>query len=472
MKRKILSLALAAALGLSLLTGCGGGGSGSQGGGGSAAGGSGAATGSGEEGKVINIYVWNDEWQKKFNANYPEVKETSKDLSITYLNDGTEVHWVINPNQDGVYQQKLDEALTKQADAEADDKIDLFLAEADYILKYIDPEINVAVPIDELGITPEDIPNQYKYTQEAVTTTDGKIRALSYQATPGMMVYRRSIAQAVLGTDDPETVGAAVADWDKFYETAEQMKAAGYYMYSGRADTYRIYSNNVSAPWIQDGKVVVDQSLMTWVDRSMSDIENGITHNTPGQWQDEWNKDFGPDSKVFCFFLPAWGLDTCVKPNVEGTTAEQDWAVCPAPQNFYWGGTWLIACQGTDNPEHVKDIMLKMTADTDILRNLAVNNGEMSNDQPLMEELAESPDFGIEMLGGQNYLGVLSKTAASISLANVSSYDQGCTEAIQNAFGDYFNKKIDMDKAKENFEMAIKERYPELANSEVVWPEG
>ena len=32
--------------------------------------------------------------------------------------------------------------------------------------------------------------------------------------TPGMLVYRRSIAKAVLGTDDPETVGAAVADWD------------------------------------------------------------------------------------------------------------------------------------------------------------------------------------------------------------------------------------------------------------------
>ena len=475
MKRKIICLTLALLMGLSLLAGCGGGSSTESGGAGgantgSAEDGGGSAAG-GEEGKIINIYVWNDEWQKKFNANYPEVKETSNDLSITYLNDGTEVHWIINPNQDGVYQQKLDEALTKQASAEADDKIDLFLAEADYILKYIDPEVDVALPIDELGISPEDVPNQYKYTQEAVTTADGKIRALSYQATPGMMVYRRSIANAVLGTDDPATVGAAVADWDKFYETADQMKAAGYYMYSGRADTYRVYSNNVSGPWVQDGNVVVDQNLMNWVNRSMEDIQSGVTHNTPGQWQDEWNKDFGPDSKVFCFFLPAWGLDVCVKPNVEGTDAAQDWAVCPAPQNFYWGGTWLIACRGTDNPEHVKDIMLKMTGDTAILRSLAEKNGEMSNDQPLMEELAQSDQFGIEMLGGQNYLGVLSSAAANISLANVSPYDQGCTEELQDAFGDYFNGKIDMDKAKANFETAIKERYPELAAGEVIWPD-
>ena len=38
---------------------------------------------------------------------------------MTYLKDGTEIHWVINPNQDGVYQQKLDEALLNQATAAA-----------------------------------------------------------------------------------------------------------------------------------------------------------------------------------------------------------------------------------------------------------------------------------------------------------------------------------------------------------------
>ena len=48
-----------------------------------------------------------------------EVESSSKDGTITYLKDGTEIHWIINPNQDGVYQNKLDEALLKQADASA-----------------------------------------------------------------------------------------------------------------------------------------------------------------------------------------------------------------------------------------------------------------------------------------------------------------------------------------------------------------
>ena len=86
-----------------------------------------------EEGKVINIYSWNDEFRQRLESVYPEVESTSKDGSVTKLKDGTEIHWVINPNQDGVYQQKLDEALMKQADASADDKVDIYLSETDYV---------------------------------------------------------------------------------------------------------------------------------------------------------------------------------------------------------------------------------------------------------------------------------------------------------------------------------------------------
>lgn len=40
---------------------------------------------------------------------------------------------------------------------------------------------------------------------------------------------------------------------------------------------------------------------------------------------------------------------------------------------------------------------------------------------------------------------------------------------IQNAFSDYFQGKVDFDKAKANFETAIQERYPEI--TEIQWPE-
>ena len=92
------------------------------------------------EGKVLNIWCWNDEFQSRFNDYYPEVKEIAADKSTTTLKDGTLVKWTINANENNNYQNKLDEALLSQDSAADDDKIDIFLIEADYALKYVDSD--------------------------------------------------------------------------------------------------------------------------------------------------------------------------------------------------------------------------------------------------------------------------------------------------------------------------------------------
>lgn len=97
------------------------------------------------EGKTLNIWVWNDEFQSRFNDYYPEVKEVAKDKSTTTLKDGTIVKWTINPNDNNNYQNKLDQALLAQDSAAADDKIDIFLVEADYALKYVNSDYTLDV---------------------------------------------------------------------------------------------------------------------------------------------------------------------------------------------------------------------------------------------------------------------------------------------------------------------------------------
>ena len=98
MKKKLLSMALVSAMVVGALSGCGSDDA-KKGGDSSGSGGSEAKV---EEGKVINIYSWNDEFFKRVNAVYDQVDEVSKDGTVTKLKDGTEIHWIINPNQDGV----------------------------------------------------------------------------------------------------------------------------------------------------------------------------------------------------------------------------------------------------------------------------------------------------------------------------------------------------------------------------------
>lgn len=284
--KKAMSLLTATAMAATLLAGCGGGAASSSAAPAadststeaSSTAAEPAADAAAEEGKVLNIWCWNDEFQSRFNDYYPGVKEIADDKSTTTLDNGVTVKWTINPNDNNNYQNKLDEALLKQDSAAADDKIDIFLIEADYALKYVDSEYTLDVKKD-VGLTDDDLKDQYQYTKDIVTV-DGVQKGTTWQATPGLFAYRRSIAEDVLGTDDPTEVQAALSDWDKFNDVAEKAAAKGYKMLSGYDDSYRTFSNNVSAGWVDGTTVKVDPNIMNWVDQTKTYTDNGYNNKT------------------------------------------------------------------------------------------------------------------------------------------------------------------------------------------------
>ncbi len=218
MKKKVISILLAGMMAATALAGCGSSGSDTN-----SSSDTSADSEESTDDHVLNVWCWNDEFQSRFNDYYPEVKEVASDKSTTTLNDGTVVKWTIEPNADNNYQNKLDAALEAQESADDNDKIDIFLIEADYAQKYIAADAGVAMSMEDLGITEDDLSDQYQYTKDIVTDENGQQRATSWQATPGLFAYRRSIAKAVLGTDDPTEVQAQLSDIDKFNAVAEQM---------------------------------------------------------------------------------------------------------------------------------------------------------------------------------------------------------------------------------------------------------
>ena len=104
-----------------------------------------------DEGKVLNIYCWNEEFKSRVTDHYPGYEEV--DATHGKIGD-VDVVWTIVANADNAYQNNLDATLLNQADAAADDKIDIFLVEADYALKYVDSDYTM--PVADLGITDAD----------------------------------------------------------------------------------------------------------------------------------------------------------------------------------------------------------------------------------------------------------------------------------------------------------------------------
>ena len=446
---RVLSIASAAAMAFSL-TACGSSSSSSKS---TAA----STSGSSEEGKVLNIQAWNEEFKSRMEDHYPGYKKV--DDTTGKIGDVT-VKWTITPSDDNAYQNNLDSVLPNNADADADDKVDIFLMEADYALKYVNSDVTMS--LKDLGITDDDLSDQFDYTKDIVKDEDGNIKGSSWQACSAGLIYNRQAAKDILGTDDPDEVQKAVADWDTFNDTAAKAKEKGYKIVSTVNDTYRVYSNNVSKPWVTDGKVTVDDNIKKWVDDSKKLVDADET-TTADLWSDDWSKGFFPDGKVFCYFGPAWLINFSMHADEDGSIANQGgWGLCVGPQSFYWGGTWIAAATGTDNPSLVKDIILKMTTDQDILKEIAVKDSDCVNSKTVLDALASDSSFGNKILGGQNPYAQLEAGAEKVDMSNISPYDQGCNEEFQSAMKNYFDGNATYDEALDQFKKAIVEKYPDL----------
>ncbi len=410
-----------------------------------------------KEGSVLNIYVWNEEFKSRVTDHYPGYVKV--DETTGKIGDVT-VKWNVTANQDNAYQNNLDETLLKQDSAAADDKIDMFLVEADYAIKYVGTDYTM--PVKDLGITDAELANQYQYTKDVVTDANGVLKGVSWQGCPGVLIYSRDIAKDVFGTDDPAEVQKKVADWDTFEKTAEEVKAKGYYMVSGYDDAYRVFSNNATTPWVVDGKVVIDDGLMTWVEQTKKFTDAGY-NNKSSLWGDVWTKGFYPDGKVFCYFGPAWFVDFSMQVDDKTSIAANGgWAATEGPQGFFWGGTWICAATGTDNPTLVADIMRQLTTNETIMTDIVKADNDFVNNKPAMEAMAKDASYKNKVLGGQNPLAMFCAGAEKIELSNLTSYDQGCNEEFQAAMKDYFDGNATLEDALAKFKKAIVVKYPEL----------
>lgn len=431
-----------------------------------------------DTGKVLNIWGWNEEFKGLFETYFAGEGKVP---------DGVEVKFTIVPNADNAYQNALDEALLKQDTVPEDEKIDLFLVEADYALKYVDSDYTLDIKND-VGLTDAELAGQYKYTQDIVTNSEGVLKGTSWQATPGLFAYRRSIAKDVLGTDDPTEVQAALSDWDKFNEVATKTADKGYKMLSGFDDSFRTFSNNMKGKWVdENNNIMLDENIVKWIEQTKTFTEKGY-NNKSSLWDDQWAADQGSAGKVFGFFYSTWGinftllgnaLDTplpdgvsatgdpeAFKAATEGNGIFGDYAVVEGPQNYYWGGSWLAAAKGSDNLNLIRDIMYTMTIDKDTLTSITKDTQDFTNNIEAMEAIAADDTFASAFLGGQNHIKLFAESAKGIDMSNISKYDQGMTEEIQTAFADYFNGSVDYDNALDNFYKAVIEKYPELKRPE------
>ena len=157
-----------------------------------------------------------------FNAIYPDVT-----VNITVV-----------PNADFI--AKLTPAL-----AAGEDVPDIFTGESDYVKYLVESGFWADLEAEPFNADTSDV---WDYVKSVGTDESGVLRALSWQASPGCIMYRRDMALEVLGTDDPAEVSAMLTSNEAMLEVAAKLKEQGIKMFASWQDIWNMQFSNRENP--------------------------------------------------------------------------------------------------------------------------------------------------------------------------------------------------------------------------------
>ncbi len=313
---------------------------------------------------------------------------------------------------------------------------DVIALEEAFVRKYV--ESGYLLPLDDLY---KEIKKKMADYPMKVGTYEGHVYAMSWQVAPGAMFYRRSLAKKYLGTDDPKQVQKYFSNMDKFLETARLLKKKS----NGRCRVVStsgdIFIPSLYArkkPWVVDGKLYVDPAMEKYMDMCKTIYEEKLDGRI-FQWGEGWyagmedrlTDNRGNSLEVFSYFLPTWGLHYVLKLDAPATSG--DWAICAGPVPYRWGGTWLAAYNGTNNPDAAKEMIKYIVSDEGFLENYALASWDLVGNYNVQKKVKNTEYFFEPYLGGQNQYAEFCEYAKKVNGSLVQSSDA----AIESIFSKY-----------------------------------
>lgn len=257
--------------------------------------------------------------------------------------------------------------------------VDIYCVPASYAKWYIKGDYSrYACPYEDLGIDIEAALEKAGIPQkiiEAGTGPEGKLIALPYKADVNIFMYRRSIAQKIWGTDDPDEIGrilgAGTGKWDRFMDAAAKLKDRGFYVLPDFDQLSELVQTDVSVDLLSGKVGDIDTTWHEFMDLSKHLFDMGsILDLEP--WTSEWIKalDRKSGKQVFGLFTQYRNIDTLAS-QLKKTAG--DWAVCLPPVSvdtgFYPGSedtglyTGLLVNRDSEHKDAIGDLIEWMTLD-------------------------------------------------------------------------------------------------------------
>ena len=335
---------------------------------------------------------------------------------------------------------------------------DVFYADVKTVKNYIESDAWETLTDDPYNI---DVSDSEDYTVKLGSDSDGNVKALSYQATPGGFWYKRDLAKKYLGTDDPDEISEMLSTTEGMLDVAEKLKAGSNgetHMFASYKDLWQFANYGMrSVAWIDGNKFQMDDYIPEFFDLAKTVRDNGYDAKID-TWSEAWYASCADDS-VFGYAEPTWGLQYVIQTGAPDS--EGNWGIASMPAAYFNGGSYLGVYQESQNKELAAEYVKFVCTNKDFLAQYAKDKGDYTSLKSVNKEIA---DGGYEepWCAGQNTFKFFSDQMDKINTDIVTKYDDTIGNLMLNNVDLYLNGQLDKDAAIAQFKDDVASNYRRL----------
>ena len=335
---------------------------------------------------------------------------------------------------------------------------DVFYADVKTVKNYIESDAWETLTDDPYNI---DVSDSEDYTVKLGSDSDGNVKALSYQATPGGFWYKRDLAKKYMGTDDPDEISEMLSTTEGMLDVAEKLKEGSNgetHMFASYKDLWQFANYGMrSVAWVDGNKFQMDDYIPEFFDLAKTVRDNGYDAKID-TWSEAWYASCADDS-VFGYAEPTWGLQYVIQTGAPDS--EGNWGLASMPAAYFNGGSYLGIYQESQNKELAAEYVKFVCTNKDFLAQYAKDKGDYTSLKSVNKEIA---DGGYEepWCAGQNTFKFFSDQMDKINTDIVTKYDDTIGNLMLNNVDLYLNGQLDKDAAIAQFKDDVASNYRRL----------
>jgi len=335
---------------------------------------------------------------------------------------------------------------------------DVFYADVKTVKNYIESDAWETLTDDPYNI---DVSDSEDYTVKIASDSEGNVKALSYQATPGGFWYKRDLAKKYLGTDDPDEISEMLSTTEGMLDVAEKLKEGSNgetHMFASYKDLWQFANYGMrSVAWVDGNKFQMDDYIPEFFDLAKTVRDNDYDAKID-TWSEAWYASCADDS-VFGYAEPTWGLQYVIQTGAPDS--EGNWGIASMPAAYFNGGSYLGIYQESQNKELAAEYVKFVCTNKDFLTQYANDKGDYTSLKSVNKEIADS-GYEESWCAGQNTFKFFSDQMDKINTDIVTKYDDTIGNLMLNNVDLYLNGQLDKDAAIAQFKDDVASNYRRL----------